>query len=102
MPAEKSVQTRYQLPEESYLSHLSLPTHFFEIKLKILVLDQKLLLLFDVVITDLKSAVFCSMGAYEEKKETCGTICLKYLLFTFNFLFWVSFHSGIAEPAPGI
>lgn len=30
------------------------------------------------------------MGVYEEKKETCGTICLKYLLFTFNFLFWVS------------
>ncbi|KAK7912967.1 hypothetical protein WMY93_013178 [Mugilogobius chulae] len=28
------------------------------------------------------------MGVYEEKKETCGTICLKYLLFTFNFLFW--------------
>ncbi|XP_017269781.1 CD151 antigen, like [Kryptolebias marmoratus] len=30
------------------------------------------------------------MGAYEEKKETCGTICLKYLLFTFNFLFWLA------------
>ncbi|XP_010895387.2 CD151 antigen [Esox lucius] len=31
------------------------------------------------------------MGAppYEEK-ETCGTICLKYLLFTFNFLFWMA------------
>ncbi|KAL1007006.1 hypothetical protein UPYG_G00080610 [Umbra pygmaea] len=31
------------------------------------------------------------MGAppYEEK-ETCGTICLKYLLFTFNFLFWLA------------
>lgn len=26
----------------------------------------------------------------EEKKETCGTICLKYLLFTFNFLFWLA------------
>uniref|UniRef100_A0A3Q1GMK1 Tetraspanin n=1 Tax=Acanthochromis polyacanthus TaxID=80966 RepID=A0A3Q1GMK1_9TELE len=30
------------------------------------------------------------MGAYEEKKETCGTVCLKYLLFTFNFLFWLA------------
>lgn len=30
------------------------------------------------------------MGAYEEPKETCGTICLKYLLFAFNFMFWVS------------
>uniref|UniRef100_A0A665WG71 Tetraspanin n=1 Tax=Echeneis naucrates TaxID=173247 RepID=A0A665WG71_ECHNA len=30
------------------------------------------------------------MGVYEEKKETCGTICLKYLLFTFNFLFWLA------------
>ncbi|XP_008335528.1 CD151 antigen-like [Cynoglossus semilaevis] len=29
------------------------------------------------------------MGAYEEK-NTCGTICLKYLLFTFNFLFWLA------------
>ncbi|XP_058608249.1 CD151 antigen, like isoform X3 [Onychostoma macrolepis] len=28
------------------------------------------------------------MGANKEKNETCGTICLKYLLFTFNFLFW--------------
>lgn len=37
-------------------------------------------------------AFFCSMGAYEEPKETCGTICLKYLLFAFNFLFWVSLH----------
>lgn len=33
------------------------------------------------------------MGAYEEPKETCGTICLKYLLFAFNFLFWVSLGS---------
>lgn len=32
------------------------------------------------------------MRAYDEKKETCGTICLKYLLFTFNFLFWVGLH----------
>lgn len=37
--------------------------------------------------------VFCSMGAYEEPKETCGTICLKYLLFAFNFMFWVSLRS---------
>lgn len=60
----------------------------------------KRLLLYDPVKkTDLNSVVFCSMGVYEEKKETCGTICLKYLLFTFNFLFWVSFLSGRAEPA---
>lgn len=39
------------------------------------------------------------MGAYEEKKETCGTICLKYLLFTFNFLFWLA---GGAVMAVGI
>uniref|UniRef100_A0A3P9N9K2 Tetraspanin n=2 Tax=Poecilia reticulata TaxID=8081 RepID=A0A3P9N9K2_POERE len=31
-----------------------------------------------------------SMGAHEEKKEACGTVCLKYLLFTFNFLFWLA------------
>ncbi|XP_061888681.1 CD151 antigen-like [Entelurus aequoreus] len=30
------------------------------------------------------------MGAQEEKKKTCGTICLKYLLITFNFLFWLA------------
>nr|XP_057902113.1 CD151 antigen-like [Doryrhamphus excisus] len=30
------------------------------------------------------------MGAREEKKETCGTICQKYLLFMFNFLFWLA------------
>ncbi|XP_061617556.1 CD151 antigen-like isoform X1 [Phyllopteryx taeniolatus] len=30
------------------------------------------------------------MGAHEEKKQTCGTICLKYLLITFNFLFWLA------------
>ncbi|XP_077569750.1 CD151 antigen-like [Stigmatopora nigra] len=30
------------------------------------------------------------MGLQEEKKETCGTICLKYLLITFNFLFWLA------------
>ncbi|XP_012672711.1 CD151 antigen-like [Clupea harengus] len=39
------------------------------------------------------------MGAYDEKKETCGTICLKYLLFTFNFLFWLA---GGAVMAVGI
>ncbi|XP_077375015.1 CD151 antigen-like [Festucalex cinctus] len=30
------------------------------------------------------------MGAREEKKETCGTVCLKYLLITFNVLFWLA------------
>ncbi|XP_041846434.1 CD151 antigen-like [Melanotaenia boesemani] len=30
------------------------------------------------------------MGVFNEKKEACGTICLKYLLFTFNFLFWLA------------
>lgn len=30
-----------------------------------------------------------NMREYTEKKETCGTICLKYLLFIFNFFFWV-------------
>ncbi|XP_015247298.1 CD151 antigen, like [Cyprinodon tularosa] len=30
------------------------------------------------------------MGAVEEKQEKCGTVCLKYLLFTFNFLFWLA------------
>ncbi|NP_991213.1 CD151 antigen, like isoform X1 [Danio rerio] len=39
------------------------------------------------------------MGANEEKKEKCGTICLKYLLFTFNFLFWLA---GVAVMAVGI
>ncbi|XP_069037708.1 CD151 antigen [Lepisosteus oculatus] len=39
------------------------------------------------------------MGAYDEKKETCGTICLKYLLFTFNFLFWLA---GGAVMAVGV
>ncbi|XP_036391059.1 CD151 antigen isoform X1 [Megalops cyprinoides] len=39
------------------------------------------------------------MGVYDEKKETCGTICLKYLLFTFNFLFWLA---GGAVMAVGI
>ncbi|XP_051778023.1 CD151 antigen-like [Erpetoichthys calabaricus] len=39
------------------------------------------------------------MGEYDEKKETCGTICLKYLLFTFNFFFWLA---GGAVMAVGI
>ncbi|MBN3317035.1 CD151 protein, partial [Atractosteus spatula] len=39
------------------------------------------------------------MGAYDERKETCGTICLKYLLFTFNFLFWLA---GGAVMAVGV
>ncbi|XP_072277792.1 CD151 antigen [Pyxicephalus adspersus] len=39
------------------------------------------------------------MGEYNEKKETCGTICLKYLLFTFNFFFWLA---GLAVMAVGI
>lgn len=30
------------------------------------------------------------MGEFNEKKATCGTVCLKYLLFTFNCCFWVS------------
>ncbi|KAJ1178686.1 hypothetical protein NDU88_003928 [Pleurodeles waltl] len=38
------------------------------------------------------------MGEYGEK-ETCGTICLKYLLFTFNFFFWLA---GGAVMAVGI
>ncbi|KAG8438028.1 hypothetical protein GDO86_008638 [Hymenochirus boettgeri] len=39
------------------------------------------------------------MGEYNEKKDTCGTICLKYLLFTFNFFFWLA---GLAVMAVGI
>lgn len=30
------------------------------------------------------------MGMEEERTNPCGTICLKYLLFTFNLLFWVA------------
>ncbi|CAL8356467.1 unnamed protein product [Lota lota] len=30
------------------------------------------------------------MEARYKKKNTCGTICLKYLLFLFNVLFWVA------------
>ncbi|XP_066541073.1 CD151 antigen, like [Hoplias malabaricus] len=39
------------------------------------------------------------MGANDEKKKTCGTVCLKYLLFTFNFLFWLA---GGAVMAVGV
>ncbi|XP_053304604.1 CD151 antigen [Spea bombifrons] len=39
------------------------------------------------------------MGEYNEKKETCGTICLKYLLFAFNFFFWLA---GLAVMAVGV
>ncbi|RXM30032.1 CD151 antigen [Acipenser ruthenus] len=38
------------------------------------------------------------MGEYDEK-ETCGTICLKYLLFSFNFFFWLA---GGAVMAVGV
>ncbi|XP_034417206.1 CD151 antigen-like isoform X2 [Cyclopterus lumpus] len=30
------------------------------------------------------------MGANKDKKEPCGTVCLKYLLFAFNFFFWLA------------
>ncbi|XP_059831383.1 CD151 antigen-like [Hemitrygon akajei] len=30
------------------------------------------------------------MGEYVDKRDTCGTICLKYLLFIFNFFFWLA------------
>uniref|UniRef100_A0A3B5L382 Tetraspanin n=1 Tax=Xiphophorus couchianus TaxID=32473 RepID=A0A3B5L382_9TELE len=30
------------------------------------------------------------MEAHREKKNTCGTICLKYLLFLFNICFWLA------------
>ncbi|XP_030621892.1 CD151 antigen-like [Chanos chanos] len=39
------------------------------------------------------------MGVSNEKTERCGTICLKYLLFAFNFLFWLA---GGAVMAVGI
>ncbi|KAM6158918.1 CD151 antigen [Rhynchocyon petersi] len=39
------------------------------------------------------------MGEFNEKRETCGTICLKYLLFTFNCCFWLA---GLAVMAVGI
>ncbi|KAM9496636.1 CD151 antigen isoform 2-T2 [Clarias gariepinus] len=37
--------------------------------------------------------------AHEEKANSCGTICLKYLLFTFNLLLWLS---GGAVMAVGL
>lgn len=37
--------------------------------------------------------------APDEKTNTCGTICLKYLLFTFNLLFWLA---GGAVMAVGL
>ncbi|XP_063145374.1 CD151 antigen [Candoia aspera] len=39
------------------------------------------------------------MREYSESKETCVTICLKYLLFIFNFFFWLA---GGAVMAVGI
>ncbi|XP_075610977.1 CD151 antigen isoform X2 [Balearica regulorum gibbericeps] len=39
------------------------------------------------------------MREYTEKKETCGTICLKYLLFIFNFFFLASFSTQLAGGA---
>ncbi|TRY97032.1 hypothetical protein DNTS_001443 [Danionella cerebrum] len=39
------------------------------------------------------------MADTEEKTHTCGTICLKYLLFIFNLLFWLA---GGAVMAVGI
>uniref|UniRef100_F6RLK0 CD151 molecule n=2 Tax=Equus TaxID=9789 RepID=F6RLK0_HORSE len=39
------------------------------------------------------------MGEFNEKKTTCGTVCLKYLLFTFNCCFWLA---GLAVMAVGI
>ncbi|CAD7669868.1 unnamed protein product [Nyctereutes procyonoides] len=38
------------------------------------------------------------MGEFNEK-TTCGTVCLKYLLFTFNCCFWLA---GLAVMAVGI
>ncbi|XP_024604778.1 CD151 antigen-like [Neophocaena asiaeorientalis asiaeorientalis] len=38
------------------------------------------------------------MGEFGEK-TTCGTVCLKYLLFTFNCCFWLA---GLAVMAVGI
>ncbi|XP_027387381.1 CD151 antigen isoform X3 [Bos indicus x Bos taurus] len=39
------------------------------------------------------------MGEFGEKSTTCGTVCLKYLLFTFNCCFWLA---GLAVMAVGI
>ncbi|XP_068433569.1 CD151 antigen-like [Clinocottus analis] len=39
------------------------------------------------------------MGARKEKNEQCGTVCLKYLLFIFNFFFWLA---GVSVMAVGV
>lgn len=39
------------------------------------------------------------MGEFNEKKATCGTVCLKYLLFTYNCCFWLA---GLAVMAVGV
>ncbi|TTN17661.1 Transaldolase [Bagarius yarrelli] len=39
------------------------------------------------------------MGVNTKKKDRCGTVCLKYLLFMFNFLFWLA---GGAVMAVGL
>ncbi|KAK3548940.1 hypothetical protein QTP70_021680 [Hemibagrus guttatus] len=39
------------------------------------------------------------MGVTTGKKDRCGTVCLKYLLFMFNFLFWLA---GGAVMAVGL
>lgn len=39
------------------------------------------------------------MGEFSDKNATCGTICLKYLLFAFNCCFWLA---GLAVMAVGI
>ncbi|XP_021119685.1 EF-hand calcium-binding domain-containing protein 4A isoform X1 [Heterocephalus glaber] len=39
------------------------------------------------------------MGEFNEKQTPCGTVCLKYLLFTFNCCFWLA---GLAVMAVGI
>lgn len=39
------------------------------------------------------------MGEFGEKSAACGTVCLKYLLFTFNCCFWLA---GLAVMAVGI
>ncbi|XP_040111346.1 CD151 antigen isoform X1 [Oryx dammah] len=39
------------------------------------------------------------MGEFGEKSTACGTVCLKYLLFTFNCCFWLA---GLAVMAVGI
>lgn len=39
------------------------------------------------------------MGEFSDKNATCGTICLKYLLFAFNCCFWVR---DISPPCLGV